>query len=107
MPTPVNAASLAMSAVQRAGAGPGAAAGSGARHADQTGGFADMVKSALTDTIAAGKQTEALSAAAVAGKGDLGQVVTAVAEAEVALQGIVAIRDRVVEAYKDIMRMPI
>lgn len=103
MSIPVNAASLAMSAVQRA-----EAAASGApRLADQTGNFADMVKTALTDTIAAGRQTEALSAAAVAGKGDLGQVVTAVAEAEVALQSIVAIRDRVVEAYKDIMRMPI
>jgi flagellar hook-basal body complex protein FliE len=37
----------------------------------------------------------------------MSNVVTAVAEAEAALQTVVAVRDRVIEAYKDIMRMPI
>jgi flagellar hook-basal body complex protein FliE len=34
-------------------------------------------------------------------------VVLAVARAELALQTTVAIRDRVVQAYQDVMRMPI
>jgi len=33
-------------------------------------------------------------------------VITAVAEAEVTLQTVVAVRDRVIEAYRDIARMP-
>jgi flagellar hook-basal body complex protein FliE len=34
-------------------------------------------------------------------------VVTAVAEADLTLQTVVAVRDRVIEAYQNIMRMPI
>ena len=34
-------------------------------------------------------------------------VVTAVAETEVALQSMVSIRDRVISSYEEIMRMPI
>jgi flagellar hook-basal body complex protein FliE len=44
---------------------------------------------------------------AISGGGNLTEVVTAVARAELALQSTVAIRDRVVQAYQDIMRMPI
>jgi len=33
--------------------------------------------------------------------------VTAVAESETALQTLVAVRDRVISAYEEIMRMPI
>ena len=42
-----------------------------------------------------------------AGKADLGQVVTAVSNAEVTLQAAVAVRDKVIQAYMDIIRMPI
>ena len=44
--------------------------------------------------------------AGIVDRADIGQVVTAVAEAEVTIQTIVAIRDKVIEAYKDIIRMP-
>ena len=44
---------------------------------------------------------------AIAGTGSLTDVVSAVSKAELALQTTVAIRDRVVQAYQDIMRMPI
>ena len=37
----------------------------------------------------------------------MNKVVTAVAEAELTLQTVVTIRDKVIEAYRDIMRMPI
>ena len=43
----------------------------------------------------------------VAGKADLTDVVTAVSEAETALNTVVAIRDRVISAYQDIIKMPI
>ena len=55
----------------------------------------------------AGRQADAQSAAAISGGGNITEVVTAVSKAELALQTTVAIRDRVVQAYQDIMRMPI
>ncbi len=42
-----------------------------------------------------------------AGKANVVDVVTAVAETEVAVGTLVAVRDRVIQAYEEIMRMPI
>ena len=47
------------------------------------------------------------SAAAAAGKASIDQVVIAVAEAETTLATVVAVRDKVLEAYREILRMPI
>jgi flagellar hook-basal body complex protein FliE len=43
----------------------------------------------------------------VAGQGDLIDVVTAIGAAETALDTMVAVRDRVIGAYSEIMRMQI
>ena len=50
---------------------------------------------------------EAASLQAVTGKADLTQVAAAVNNAEIALQTVIAVRDRVIPAYQDIMKMPI
>ncbi len=44
---------------------------------------------------------------ALVGKADLTDVVTAVSEAETALNAVVAVRDRVISAYQEIIKMPI
>lgn len=69
--------------------------------------FADMVRGALDDAVAGGRESEKVSVAAVEQGADLNHVVTAVAEAELTLQTVVAVRERIIEAYKDILRMPI
>jgi flagellar hook-basal body complex protein FliE len=69
--------------------------------------FADMVMSAVDGAIATGKESERLSLAAVGDGADVSQVVTAVAEAETVLNTVMAVRDRVIDAYKDVLRMPI
>lgn len=89
----------------RARTGPGGEAATAG--ASTHTGFAALVRSALAGAVASGHAAETLSLAAVADRADLTQVVTAVAEAETVLNTVVAVRDRVVEAYKDIMRMPI
>ncbi|MBV9863588.1 MAG: flagellar hook-basal body complex protein FliE [Alphaproteobacteria bacterium] len=71
------------------------------------GGFADMVKTAAGDAVQTLQQGEAASAAAISGGGNLTEVVTAVSNAETMLQTVVAVRDRVIQAYQDILRMPI
>ncbi|ABC23621.1 flagellar hook-basal body protein FliE [Rhodospirillum rubrum F11] len=69
--------------------------------------FASMVKGAIDDTITAGRQGEAQSRLAIEGKADLRDVVMAVNNAESTLQTVVAVRDKVVNAYETILRMPI
>jgi flagellar hook-basal body complex protein FliE len=70
-------------------------------------GFGAMLGEALQNTVDAQKTAEATSVKAVAGKADVTDVVTAVTNAEVALDTVVALRDRVISAYQEILRMPI
>lgn len=68
--------------------------------------FSSMVKNFAESAVETGKVSEQLTAAAAAGRADINQVVVAVAEAEVTLNTVVAVRDKVVEAYREILRMP-
>ena len=68
--------------------------------------FATLVKGAIEEAKKIGERSEKLSVAGIVDRADISQVVTAVAEAEVTLQTVVAIRDKVIDAYKDIIRMP-
>lgn len=70
-------------------------------------GFGGALERAMQGVVDAGHGAEKQAVQALAGGGDLTQVVTAVSKAELALQTATALRDRVVSAYQDIMRMPI
>ncbi len=70
-------------------------------------GFADLVKQAVGSVAQTGKAADAQTFEAAIGKSDMVDVVTAVAESEAALETLVAVRDRVIAAYEEIMRMPI
>ncbi|MDT8757076.1 flagellar hook-basal body complex protein FliE [Sphingomonas psychrotolerans] len=74
---------------------------------DGAPGFGSMVEDLVTGTANQMRAAEHASAMQVAGKGDLIDVVTAIGAAETALDTMVAVRDRVVSAYTDIMRMQI
>ncbi|SNT18484.1 flagellar hook-basal body complex protein FliE [Sphingomonas laterariae] len=82
-----------------------AAAGGAAQPA--SGGFGGMIENLITEAAGSLRTAEAESAKQVAGKGDLIDVVTAIGAAETALDTVVAVRDRVVSAYSEIMRMQI
>ena len=69
--------------------------------------FGGVLSRALESAVQAGRTAEAQSTAAISGGGNITDVVAAVSKAELALQTTVTIRDRVVQAYQDIMRMPI
>ncbi len=71
------------------------------------GGFGDMLQSALKGVVDQGHAADQQSMAAISGHGNLLEVVSAVSKAELSLQTTIAVRDRVVQAYQDIMRMPI
>lgn len=70
-------------------------------------GFGQVLENALAATVRSVKEADAKATQAIAGAADITDVVTAVARAELALQTTVAIRDRVIQAYQEVMRMPI
>jgi flagellar hook-basal body complex protein FliE len=69
--------------------------------------FSDFLKDQTADAIKTIKNSETMSARAITGEADLTDVVQAVTAAELTLQTVVAVRDRLVGAYQEIMRMPI
>lgn len=70
------------------------------------GEFADLVRSAIDEAVRIGERSEQLTIQGINERADVSQVVSAVAEAEVTLQTVVTVRDKVLEAYKEIIRMP-
>lgn len=70
-------------------------------------GFGEILKSAMSDAMNASKTAETKMAQQVQGKADLVDVATAVSSAEASLETVMAIRDQVINAYQEIMRMPI
>jgi flagellar hook-basal body complex protein FliE len=96
-----NAISAYVDAVKRTGVG-------GETQQKSPGGnFADMMQSIGESALETGNKADQMSIAAVDGKANVAEVVTAVANAELALQTVVAVRDQVVQAYQEILRMPI
>ncbi len=73
----------------------------------QGNSFASLVTKALDGAAETGQRSDAQGIAAIQGKADIVDVVTAVAESEAAIETLVAVRDRVIAAYEEIMRMPI
>jgi flagellar hook-basal body complex protein FliE len=104
--TPIMAAPIsnAIAAYTNAGRVAGAAG-----PAAESGGesFVSLLKQAAGDVGDALHKSEAASLQAVTGKPDLAQVSAAVNNAEIALQAVIAVRDRVIQAYNDISKMPI
>jgi flagellar hook-basal body complex protein FliE len=74
---------------------------------DGSNDFGALLSQAIDGAISTGEQAESQSMQAIAGGGDITSVVTAVSRAQLALQTSVAIRDRVLQAYQDIIKMPI
>ena len=83
---------------------PGVAAKSGDPN-DQS--FASLLKNTLDGVSSAGRKSDAQAMAMASGKANIVDVVTAVAETEVAVSTMVSVRDKVIQAYEDIMKMPI
>lgn len=77
--------------------------------ADLGGGndFASMLGQAVQGVVDSGKVSDARAMDMVNGKGDMVDVVTAISQTELAMDTMVAVRDRVISAYEEIMRMPI
>lgn len=105
MPNPSAAASAYAALARLTSPPPEVSTGAGA--AAGTPNFTSLLAEALGSVLEAGRRSDAQAQAVVAGKADIVDVVTAVAETEVAIQTLVSVRDRVIQSYEEIMRMPI
>ena len=85
----------------------GGAARAAAQSKDGIGDFGNLVRQSLGSIAQQAHNAEQQSRSFANGKSDLVDVVTAVAESEVALETLVSVRDRVINAYEEILRMPI
>src|SRR5258707_10194903 len=106
METSIASAASAYANVARVAADPAAALGK-PQGADATGDFSAMLKEAIGAVSEAGKNSDNQSRAMANGKSNMVDVVTAVSETEVAIDAVIAVRDKVISAYEDIMKMPI
>jgi flagellar hook-basal body complex protein FliE len=69
--------------------------------------FGDMLKGAIGSVLDSGRKSDSQTIAMANGKANVMDVVTAVAETDVAVSTLVSVRDRVIQSYEDIMKMPI
>ena len=70
-------------------------------------GFSDTLKGFLGDAIDSLKQAEQAAGAGTAGKANLQEVIIAVSNAEIMMQTVTVLRDKVISAYQEIIRMPV
>ena len=111
MATPIVAANAYASLAKIVGSGGGAggnapaAAVSGASGSSQS--FGSLLKDTLGQVMDAGRKSDSQAIQMANGKANVVDVVTAVAETEGAVGTLVSVRDRVIQSYEEIMRMPI
>lgn len=106
MPTPAAAAAGAYASLARM-TDPLTGATGSKRDGAAGSGFGDLLKQAMHTVVEIGHKADTQTQAAAAGKANMVDVVTAVSESQVAVDALVSVRDKVIQAYEDILKMPI
>jgi flagellar hook-basal body complex protein FliE len=105
MPTPIAAANAYAKLARLAEQGTGLSKTIG----DPPSGpsFETLVKDAVGSVVEAGQKSDAAVGSMAAGKADMIDLVTAVSESETAITTLVSVPDRMIQAYQQILQMPI
>lgn len=82
-------------------------AGTGMAPRGEGPSFGSLLEEAAKSSVNTLKQGETMTAKAAVGQADIAEVVQAVTNAEMTLQAATTIRDKVIGAYQEILRMPI
>ena len=69
--------------------------------------FASLVNNSIGAVASSSKNLEMTTAQVLAGQSSIVDVVTAASKAEMVVQTVVTVRDKVIRAYDDILKMPI
>lgn len=78
-----------------------------AANSSSSSDFGSVLSQSVSNVIDSGHDAETKAAQGLTGGGDMTQIVTAVSNAQLALQTTTVIRDRMVQAYQDVMKMTI
>ena len=107
MTTPFNAVASAYNnasrLIQDAAKTSTGTSGQGPQGAD----FGKLLTDEIQGVVNAGKTSDKMSLDLLNGKANVVDVATAVSQTELAMESMVAVRDKVISAYEEIMRMPI
>jgi flagellar hook-basal body complex protein FliE len=74
---------------------------------DEAGGLLNTAKGVVQDFAATLAEGEAIAKSAMIGGADPHALVTALAQTELVVETAVTVRNKVVEAYQEILRMPV
>jgi len=69
--------------------------------------FGQLVQNAIDDAVSSSKNAEVQMGNQLQGKGSLIDVATSISSAQASLETVMAVRDQVISAYQEIMRMSI
>ena len=105
--SPVSATQAYAKALEQAADAKGRGAAVGADEIKSGPSFSELLNDAGQNAIQEGLASEETSLKSLTGDAGLVDIVTAVSSAEVTLETVVSVRDRVIQAYQDIIKMPI
>jgi len=69
--------------------------------------FGKLLADQVQGVIDSGRTSDKMSLDLLNGKANVVDVVTAISQTQLAMESMVAVRDKVISAYEEIMRMPI
>ena len=104
---PLSGASLATRAYQSGSAVPGGPALSAPKPSGDGPSFSDMVSEAAQSAVETVRRADAVGQAGLMGKADPQAVVEATMAMETTLKTVVSVRDKLISAYQEVLRMPI
>ena len=107
MPIPTAAAANAYAALSRVGADTANIANGLATPQGSGPDFSAVLKNVIDSVTQTAAKSDAQAQTVATGKANMVDVVTAVAETETAVQTLVSVRDKVIAAYEDILKMQI
>lgn len=107
MDTALSAINAYKAAAKKVGSGAASAASGDGVAAPSMPQFKGMVQSEVEGVGQQLKSAEKLASAGITGQAPLIDVVTALSSAELSLETMIAVRDQVIAAYQEIMRMPV
>ncbi len=105
MPTPTIAANAYATLAKLHDRAANLIGGEGAKESGPS--FSTVLKDVIDAVSEAAQKSDAQAQAVAAGKANMIDVVTAVAETETTFQTLVSVRDKVIAAYEDVLKMPI
>src|SRR3569833_1506778 len=107
MTTPFNAVAAAYGNASKLIADAAKPSSGALGQAGQAPDFGKLLADQVQGVIDSGKASDKMSLDLLNGKANVVDVVTAVSQTQLAMESMVAVRDKVISAYEEIMRMPI